>query len=758
MSGEKEALSRVVDALQAQITYLKEQQRHFESRALELESEAKALQQEKSVLLADVQRSETERALYQDCVELVTKEKEALAKEASRVCQENHGLIARVCELEGEQRRLEREAGRAGELQSKLEELWTKQQVLKMEADDLKRQGQDKDKRAALLSGRLRSYEAGLQALLDKAGDSEHKEGGVRDEQAAAGGRQQVDLMGRVAEYVGKLRDALHMKTEEAAELSERRVALQLDLDASSEDGQRYRDCLLALLHDMRGGADEQQQQHDTGGGGVADELQQEQDAKMPALELVTSARLALSLLRGRLEQVRSKGRQADAITFEACIRALLALPPQSEDEAMGSELLCRRLREHVQGLRRRADELTQTLEATRSSGAADRRRLQQEFLALRAQLEAWGRQGRELEAAAIELVQAGEGAAPPMMTTEGSSSGGPADGAQLAVKLRMLVSGLKRELERRGEEVEGARRDGQVCRRILEQEVRELKEEVQLLTGQAQAYEQALFPILGPAARQDPHSCHSRGGAELAARLGEYVEALRAQVSDKAGQLDELRREKAGERSDMLEGLSQARERASVYARLLRCLAEAARAALGLEGGPEEEDGGQGEEQGRLPAAEEVKVLSMKLKQWGGRAQAEAARVAEFTSKMDRQLKAKDAELAQTKDRLRWVGGARGLVRAREGGREGGEGRGGTDVARVAASCDVIHQGPSAGVGGRRCACRCCGGGGVGAAGQAGGAGVGVHGHGQLHGPHLRQAAADAAQGGRLQPHPLPT
>lgn len=272
-----------------------------------------------------------------------------------------------------------------------------------------------------------------------------------------------------------------------------------------------------------------------------------------------------------------------------------------------------------------------------------------------------------------------------------GSSSTSSSSLAGLPTRLRAAVGSLRKALSASENECQRLGREGDVARRMLEQEVGELRAELEALRGHCQAYEGAIFPLLGQEGR----------GRELAMKLKGLVDGLRAQVEQRAVSLEEARREAVEERGRVVEEAALARQEAGRLGRLLTSLAEAVKSALGDE--EEEEEGGEEEREGqdmftsqgdvsftghrgggrsqwptdpflsgahrpldqdasevggqeRGVGAEEVGVLKVRLRQWGARQVAAGVKVREAGAEWARRMRERDAALGTLRAELRCV------------------------------------------------------------------------------------------------------
>lgn len=270
-----------------------------------------------------------------------------------------------------------------------------------------------------------------------------------------------------------------------------------------------------------------------------------------------------------------------------------------------------------------------------------------------------------------------------------GSSSTSTSSLAGLPTRLRAAVGSLRKALSASENECQRLGREGDVARRMLEQEVGELRAELEALRGHCQAYEGAIFPLLGQEGR----------GRELAMKLKGLVDGLRMQVEQRAVSLEEARREAVEERGRVVEEAALARQEAGRLGRLLTSLADAVKSALGDEEG--EEEGGEEEREGqdmftsqgdvsftghrgggrsqwptdpflslsgahqdasevggqeRGVGAEEVGVLKVRLRQWGARQVAAGVKVREAGAEWARRMRERDAALGQLRAELRCV------------------------------------------------------------------------------------------------------
>jgi cell division septum initiation protein DivIVA len=173
-----------------------------------------------------------------------------------------------------------------------------------------------------------------------------------------------------------------------------------------------------------------------------------------------------------------------------------------------------------------------------------------------------------------------------------------------------------------------------ETSKRITEQELSEAKAEAEVLRQFKKKYEEALYGVLGTESADRERS--------LAERLRDHVDGLKRELAQRVGELDELRRDKALQRTSLLEETARVKEQGSLYMRLARTLAGAAREVLGLVA---ETEG---------VTAEEAQALCLKLSQHAGAVQGAAQQKAEEVAKLQKVIKEKDLDLDAIKKKLR--------------------------------------------------------------------------------------------------------
>ncbi|KAM3576439.1 hypothetical protein VYU27_001605 [Nannochloropsis oceanica] len=196
-----------------------------------------------------------------------------------------------------------------------------------------------------------------------------------------------------------------------------------------------------------------------------------------------------------------------------------------------------------------------------------------------------------------------------------GKKRGGKKEGAEdMAARLRHVVMVLTRELDGRGKDLERIWGEAMANEGTHQAAMEEVEQEVRLLRKVLQVYEEALYGALtfpSPFVEEEEGgkiegtekakkkktmqgsrsgvSVSGVGGAhaavvkgnDLARRLKEHVEGLRAQVEEKMEECCEIEEARGVERREIWEEMVRWKEKAGLYLRLLTSLEEAARSVV---------------------------------------------------------------------------------------------------------------------------------------------------------------------------------